>query len=41
MKDMIPEGYHYIFVACITLKNGRKIFASSYGKRAFRILVKD
>jgi hypothetical protein len=36
-----PEGYMYIFVKYVTLKDGRKIFASQYGKRAFRILVKE
>ena len=41
MKDAKKSGYHYIFVASITLRNGKKIYASSYGKRAFRILVKD
>lgn len=41
MNLVPPDGYHYIFVACITLKNGKKIYASQYGKRAFPILVKD
>lgn len=35
----IPEGYEVRFVAYITLKNGRKLYASHYGKRAFPILV--
>ncbi len=30
----------YIFVAYITLKNGRRIYAKSYGKKAFRIAVR-
>ena len=29
----------YIFTRYITLKDGRKIYASDYGKRAFRIRV--
>ncbi len=41
MNSMIPVGYHYVYVAFITLRNGKRIYASSYGKRAFRILVKD
>ena len=41
MNDVIPEGFHYEFVAFITLKDGRRIYAKNYGKRAFRILVKD
>ena len=31
----------YIYVASITLRNGRKIFASSYGKKAFKIFVRE
>lgn len=41
MKNIAPDGYRYIFVAFITLKNGKRIYAKSRGKRAFRILVKD
>lgn len=37
----IPKGYHVVFVAYITLKSGRRIYARQYGKRAFPILVKD
>lgn len=34
-------GYHLIFVAYITLRNGRRLYAAQYGKRAFPIWVKD
>ncbi len=30
----------YIFTAFITLKNGRRIYASQYGKKAFCIPVR-
>lgn len=30
---------YYIFTKYITLKDGRRIYASDYGKRAFRIQV--
>ncbi len=30
----------YIYVSYITLKNGRRIYAKSYGKKAFRIAVR-
>lgn len=33
-------GYKLIFVKWITTKNGRRIYASSYGKQAFAIWVK-
>jgi hypothetical protein len=36
-----PAGYHYVYTAYITLKNGRRIYASSYGLKAFAILVRD
>lgn len=35
------EKYHYIYVTYITLRNGKRIYASQYGKRAFRIRVKN
>ena len=31
----------YIYRTCITTKDGRKIYAKSYGVKAFRILVDD
>ena len=34
------DGKVQIFVAFITLKNGKRIYASSYGKKAFPIWVK-
>ncbi|WP_268932907.1 hypothetical protein [Sphingobium yanoikuyae] len=33
-----PPGKKWVFVKWIT-KNGKRIYASWYGKRAFRILV--
>ena len=33
-----PPGKKWVFVKWIT-KNGRRVYASTYGKRAFRILV--
>lgn len=35
----IPEGYEVRFVASITLKNGRKLYAKQFGKKAFPIVV--
>ena len=31
----------YIYVAYITLKNGRRIYAKTYGLKAFRIAVSE
>jgi len=39
-KERIPEGYEVVYTAYITLRNGRRLYASSKGLRAFRILVK-
>ena len=42
MAEPIKEGEKkVIFVASITLRNGRRIFAASYGKKAFPITVRD
>lgn len=31
----------YIYVAYITTKNGQRLYAKQYGKKAFRIWVDD
>lgn len=36
----IPDGYKAIYVAYITVK-GKRLYASAYGKRAWRIIVKS
>jgi hypothetical protein len=36
----IPDGYVVRFVAYITLKNGRRLYAKACGIRAFPIVVK-
>ena len=38
--EEVPEGYQVIFVAWITLRNGRRLYAASCGLRAFRLVVK-
>jgi hypothetical protein len=40
-KAKTRPGMHLIFVAYITLKNGKRLYASAYGKRAWAIWVKD
>lgn len=37
---MKQKDKDYIFVAYITLRNGRRIYAKQYGLKAFRILVR-
>lgn len=36
-----PAGYHYVYSAYITLRNGRRLYASSVGLKAFCFLVRD
>lgn len=36
----VPEGYVVKFVAYITLKNGKRLYAKAFGKRAFPLIVK-
>lgn len=36
----MSDSNEYVYVSSITLRNGKRIFASSYGKKAFRIKVK-
>jgi len=31
----------YIYVTYITTRNGRRLYARDFGKRAFRIFVRD
>ena len=40
MKRLEEKG-HYVYRTYITLKDGSRIYAKSYGKKAFRIFVKD
>lgn len=41
MKNNHEDGIRYIYVAFITLRNGKRIYARQYGLKAFRIAVKD
>ena len=40
MIDNRKEDVKYIYVAFITLRNGKRIYARQYGHKAFRIVVK-
>ena len=39
MIDVPDKSLHRVYVAYITLKNGRRIYARQYGKKAFCFLV--
>lgn len=38
--ETVPEGYEVIYVTYITLKNGKRLFAATYGLKAFRLKVR-
>lgn len=40
MSSSHDDAVKYIYTAFITLKNGKRIYASQYGLKAFRIPVK-
>lgn len=40
LKLPIPPGYVVRFVAYITLKNGKRLYAKACGIRAFPLIVK-
>ena len=38
--EQIPEGYEVVYTAFITLRNGRRLYAAAYGRKAWRLLVR-
>ncbi len=36
---MVKPGYRVVYTPYITLRNGRRIYAYQYGRKAFRFLV--
>lgn len=40
MNNSAKKG-RYIFCTYITLKDGTRIYAKNYGKKAFRIFIED
>lgn len=41
MSDSHKDAVEFIYTAFITLKNGKRIYASQYGLKAFCIPVKS
>ena len=39
-EERIPEGDEVIYTAYITLRNGKRLYASTCGLKAFRLLVR-
>jgi hypothetical protein len=40
-RESCPPGYRWVFRPWITLKNGTRLYAGQYGKKAFKLLVPD
>lgn len=39
--DDVPEGYTVIYRPWITLRNGKKLYASAFGHSAWRLVVRS
>ena len=39
--DNVRTKGHYVFCTFITRKDGSRIYARDYGKKAFRIFIED
>lgn len=37
--EEVPEGYEVVYTAYRTLRNGRRLYASAYGLKCWRIVV--
>lgn len=38
--EKVPEGFQVIYRPWITLRNGKRLFASAYGLNAWRLVVR-
>lgn len=38
--ERVPEGYTVVYTPYITLRNGRRLYASSYGRKVWRLVVR-
>ena len=39
--EKVPEGYKVVYAAYITLRNGRRLYAAAYGRKAWRLVVRS
>ncbi len=39
-KRDVPQGFQVIFRTWVTLRNGKRVHASAYGLKAFRLTVR-
>jgi hypothetical protein len=38
--EEVPEGMKVVYSAFITLRNGRRLYAKAYGRKAWRLIVR-
>lgn len=38
--ETVPEGYTVVYTPYITLRNGKRLYASTYGRKVWRLLVR-
>lgn len=38
--DEVPEGYEVVYTTYITLRNGKRLYTSAYGRTAWRLVVR-
>ena len=38
--ENVPEGYEVVYTKYITLRNGKRLYASTYGRTAWRLVVR-
>jgi hypothetical protein len=39
--ENVPEGYTVVYTPYITLKNGKRLYASSYGRKVWRLVIRN
>ena len=39
-EERIPKGYEVVYTTYITLRNGKRLYASDYGRKAWRLVVR-
>ena len=38
--EQIPEGYVVVYTTYITLRNGKRLYATACGRKAWRLVVR-
>jgi len=38
--EEVPEGCEVVYTAFITLRNGKRLYAAAYGRKAWRLIVR-